>query len=86
VVAKLGITEDQLEAIHRLHEEMRPPRPPQGDERPTREQMEQMHQRMMAQREELLRKVLAVLTDEQRQTWAGMVGKPFKLSPPPKGG
>ena len=84
VVERLDLSEEQMQKIHELHQEMRPPMPPQGQERPSREQMEKMHEQMMAKREELLRKVLNVLTPEQRQTWDAMTGKPFKLQPPPR--
>ena len=82
VAERLNLSEAQRRQIHELHMEMRPPAPPQGQERPTREQMEKMHQEMMGRREELLRKVLGVLTSEQRRQWDAMTGKPFKLSPP----
>lgn len=71
---KLGITDEQREQIHRILEENRP-QPPQGGqgERPDPSQMEK-------KREELNRKVLAVLTADQRSTWNSMIGKPFKLT------
>ncbi len=86
VAEKLNLPEQQLEQIHELHMQMRPPMPPRGQERPSQEEMEKMHQQMKAKQEELLHKVLGVLTSEQRRTWDSMTGRPFKLSPPPRRG
>ena len=41
---------------------------------------------MEARKEELNKKLLAVLTEKQRQTWKQMLGEPFKFAQPGFGG
>lgn len=47
---------------------------------------EEMRKQMEAQREELNKKLLAVLTSNQRNTWNSMLGQPFKFQQPGFGG
>lgn len=47
---------------------------------------EEMRKQMEARREELNKKLLAVLTSNQRSTWNSMLGEPFKFQRPGFGG
>jgi hypothetical protein len=80
VSQKLGITEEQRQQIRQILESNRPQmQPPQGGDRPD---PEKMRAEMEKRREEMNKKVLAVLTADQRSKWQTMLGKPFKLTQP----
>lgn len=70
VAAELGLSADQKNQIRTILENNRPPRPEPGTPPPTPEQMDQ-------QRQEVERKVLAVLSADQKSEWASMKGAAF---------
>lgn len=50
-------------------------------ERPSPEQLQQLRQQMEAARTETNNKIVAVLTDEQKQKWQSLQGSPFTFEP-----
>lgn len=78
VADRLGLSQEQRKEIHLVLEENRPtpPQPGAGGERPD---FEAMRKQMEARKKLVNDKILAVLTNDQRGTWAKMLGKPFKF-------
>ena len=83
VAAKLDLTDEQQDSIRDIQESARPPMPPQQGEQRGRDDMEKRQKEMQAKRDEILNKVLGVLTADQKAKWQTMTGKPFKFDPRP---
>jgi hypothetical protein len=81
VAEKLNLSEDQQQKIREIHEANRPQPPaPGGQGGPP--DFEKMRAEGDKRREEIMQKILGVLTSNQKSTWNSMVGKPFKFQPP----
>ncbi len=81
VAKKLGLTDEQKEKIEQIVQEtridfrrMREMSPEQR-----REFFRGLRERMRKAREEAISKVMAILTDEQKETWKKMLGAPFNV-------
>lgn len=82
---KLGITEEQRQAIMEIMQKNRPqpPAPPEPGAEPQRPDPEKMFKEMEARREKINAEIMALFTGEQKSKWAELIGKPFKFNRQP---
>ena len=82
IAKKVGLSDEQVQQIHEIvGESFRPPPPPDaggpgGDPRAA----------MRKARDEANAKVLTLLNADQLSAWKAMLGTPFHLEGPPRGG
>ena len=81
VMEHIGLTEDQKAELNKLQEEIRNDMQgrPMGRGEGSRDEIRQRMQEMRKKMEETQKKAMAVLTAEQKQKLAEMMGEPFEL-------
>jgi serine/threonine protein kinase len=85
VAAELGLTETQGQQIRQIQREGFAPSPSDGPWRPG--SPDEGRKRMEEKREQSVKRIVALLTDEQQKKWQELVGPPFRgrihFGPPP---
>jgi Spy/CpxP family protein refolding chaperone len=83
VSEQVGLNDSQRQQIETIMRDNRPPMPPQGGQGGNPPDFEAMRKQMDKMREEVGKKILAVLTPSQKDKWDSMLGKPFKFETGP---